>query len=152
MSLRYLSSLAVIKYGIAREDLPQPLYGELDPIEHLNGYFSYRVFGQVNPLCLTIAWAGHWLFPFVGQQTELGAGVKNCLGPGGGELFLFKGWEISVDDFIFDLDRRKVTFFSNISFSRFGDTLRMKMGSELIGDDRIEKVRERVWIGQTIFM
>ena len=122
----------MIKYGIAREDLPQLLYGELDPIEQLvksqlNGDFSYWV-------CLTIAWAGHWLFTFLGQQTELGAGVKNCLGPGGGELFLFKGWEISVDDFIFDLDRRKVTFFGNISFSRFGDTLGMKMGSELIGE------------------
>ena len=32
------------------------------------------------------------------------------------------------------MDRRKVTFFGNISFSRFGDTLGMKLGSELIGE------------------
>ena len=34
-------------------------------------------------------------------------------GVGWGELFLFKGWEISVDDLIFDLDGRKVMFVSS---------------------------------------
>ena len=78
-------------------------------------------------------------------------------------VFLFKGWEISVDDFIFDFDGRNVTFVgssldnweirklkSNISFSSFGE--RMKMISELIGEDGIEKVRERVWIGHSSMM
>ena len=56
------------------------------------------MFGQVDPLHLTISWAGHWVFTLLEQQTELRAGVKTCLGLGGGKLFLFKGWEISVDD------------------------------------------------------
>ena len=33
MSLRNISSLAVNKYGIAWDEMPQPLFGELNKIE-----------------------------------------------------------------------------------------------------------------------
>eukprot|EP00092_Neocalanus_flemingeri_P037529 GFUD01040864.1.p1 GENE.GFUD01040864.1~~GFUD01040864.1.p1 ORF type:complete len:256 (-),score=76.00 GFUD01040864.1:49-816(-) len=165
MSLRKISSSAVIKYGIAWDELPWPLNEELKAMEELiksdlTGQFSYTEMSHASKL--KIGWdAGEWRFSFLNQQpVQIRAGERQCLGMAGGELFLFENREISIDDFTIDLEERKITFYgvcssvknsdgrefkSTIRFTKFHSMEAMKMNSEVIGDDGKIKARERIY-------
>eukprot|EP00092_Neocalanus_flemingeri_P037528 GFUD01040863.1.p1 GENE.GFUD01040863.1~~GFUD01040863.1.p1 ORF type:complete len:251 (-),score=71.86 GFUD01040863.1:105-857(-) len=165
MTLRKISSSAVIKYGIAWDELPWPLNDELKTMEELiksdlTGQFTYTEMSYVSKL--KIGWdAGEWKFSFLNQQpVQIRAGERQCLGMAGGELFLFDNREISIDDFKIDLEERKITFYgmcssvknsdgrkfkSTISFTKFHTMEAMKINSEVVGENGKVKIKERIY-------
>ena len=102
MSLRNLSKLAVIKYGVddAKNELevPQALISELETLEELvksqlqlTGHFTVDD-DITSSARLDVSWSnGEWKFTPLGQQTiSIRAGRRQDLGLAGGELFLFR--------------------------------------------------------------
>eukprot|EP00092_Neocalanus_flemingeri_P041501 GFUD01045196.1.p1 GENE.GFUD01045196.1~~GFUD01045196.1.p1 ORF type:complete len:187 (-),score=49.73 GFUD01045196.1:113-673(-) len=183
-TLRNISSLAVVKYGIARDELPGPLIKELRTMEGLlkseltGDFFHYDM--PLKKACnLNIDWdAGEWRFSssisgrgmeIPQQQTvKIRAGGRQCLGLAGGQLFLFDGRKISIDDFRIDLDERRITFYgicssfknsdgrvfkSTICYPKFHNIEVMKMNSEVIEEngkikrERIFSRGSNVWTG-----
>eukprot|EP00092_Neocalanus_flemingeri_P102199 GFUD01130711.1.p1 GENE.GFUD01130711.1~~GFUD01130711.1.p1 ORF type:complete len:175 (-),score=45.36 GFUD01130711.1:75-599(-) len=172
VSLRKISSLAVIKYGIARDQLPRALIEEL---KNMEGMIKSDLTGEfILPFTYTsklnIDWnAGEWRFRFLNQQpVKIRAGGRQSLGLAGGELFLFDDRKIFIDDFKIDLDERKITFYgvcssvknsdgrafkSTISYLKFHNIEVMKMNSEVIEEngkikrERIFSRGSNVWTG-----
>eukprot|EP00092_Neocalanus_flemingeri_P034942 GFUD01038019.1.p1 GENE.GFUD01038019.1~~GFUD01038019.1.p1 ORF type:complete len:181 (-),score=33.30 GFUD01038019.1:17-559(-) len=159
VSLRSISSLAIIKYGIARDELPLDLIEELRIMEGLIKS-DLTLTGEFFPV--NFVWDnGEWRFSIPNQQpVTIRAGGRNFLGLAGGKLFLFDNRKISIDDFKIDLKERRITFYgmcssvknsdgrvfkSTISFPKFHDIDAMKMSSEVVGDHGKSKVRERIF-------
>ena len=118
MSLKKLSKLAVLKFDLTREELPDTLVEELEEMEawiktNMTGYLMSAHDGSQ----LKIDWArGGWSFTISNQPTlKIEGRGKNCLGFLGGELFLLPGRKIYVDDYKIDLEAKEVIFFGSCS-------------------------------------
>ena len=119
MTLREITMMAVIKFDIPRDQLPEILVNEIEEIEdkintELTGKFeSSGYYDRIE-----IGWSrGEWSLSFLRRKEVLSstikirAGKRNDLGLLGGELFLFPGREIVMDDFKIDFERRMIKFF-----------------------------------------
>ena len=164
MTLRKLSSLTVVEYGIAWNEVPQPLHGELGKLEEmiksdLTGNFLF-VTEASHIGKLKIDWSGgEWRFTISNQPSiSIRAGRRECLGLPGGELFLFKENKIFIDDVRIDLEGRRIMFYgicssindsdgskfkSSISLLKYNSKDVMKMKSEVVGECGQVKVKER---------
>eukprot|EP00092_Neocalanus_flemingeri_P036580 GFUD01039829.1.p1 GENE.GFUD01039829.1~~GFUD01039829.1.p1 ORF type:complete len:180 (+),score=34.62 GFUD01039829.1:57-542(+) len=147
VSLRNISSLAVIKYGIARDELPRALIEELRKME---GRIKSELTGEFTTV--SFVWDdGEWRFRILNQQTvTIRSGGRNSLGLAGGKLFLFDDRKISIDDFKIDLKERRITFYgmcssvknsgdrvfkSTISFTKIHNIEIMKMSSQVVEEN-----------------
>eukprot|EP00092_Neocalanus_flemingeri_P055751 GFUD01065957.1.p1 GENE.GFUD01065957.1~~GFUD01065957.1.p1 ORF type:complete len:172 (+),score=27.77 GFUD01065957.1:38-553(+) len=156
-TLRNISSLAVIKYGIARNELPRALIEELRKME---GRIKSELTGEFTTV--SFVWDdGELRFRILNQQTvTIRSGGRNSLGLAGGKLFLFDDRKISIDDFKIDLKERRITFYgmcssvknadgrvfkSTISFNKVHYIDAMKMSSEVVGEHEKLNVRERIF-------
>ena len=164
MTLREMSKMAVIKYDIPRDQLPDILVKEIEEMEakintELSGkYESSGYYDRIE-----IGWSsGGWSLNFLRRKEvfsstlKIRAGKRNDLGLMGGELFLFPGREIVIDDFKIDFKSRMIKFFgtcssveepdaklfkSAVSFSPEKIRYFMKIESEVMGTEN-EKRKE----------
>ena len=123
MSLSYLSKQAVttvIKHGIDFAELPVHLVKECANMEdlvktELTGNFTYQF--PTFSSELKIDWnKGEWkLTPLNLRTISIRAGRREDLGLPGGELFLFKGSKISIEDLKIDIEASKVFFYGKSS-------------------------------------
>jgi len=167
MTLSYLSSLAVIKNGIERNELevPKTIIKDLGVMEkiindEMTGEFTYTDPDYDSKM--DIAWSpGEWRFTQRNQEpVKIRAGRRENLGLAGGEIFLFEGRKISIDDFNIDLEEKKIKFYgkcssvktycgrdfkSTFSFIKFHGRDAMKVNSELIGEFGVKKAREKIF-------
>ena len=165
MTLREITKMAVIKFDIPRDQLPDILVKEVEAMEakintELTGKYESSGFLLDR---IEIGWSrGEWSLSFLRRKEVLSstikirAGKRNDLGLLGGELFLFPGREIVMDDFKIDFERRMIKFFgtcssfeepdaklfkSTVSFSPEKIRYFMKIESEVIGTE-VEKRKE----------
>jgi len=167
MTLSYLSSFAVIKYGIERNerDVPKTIIKDLEVLEkriidELTGQFTYTDPDYDSKM--DIEWSpGEWRFTLMNQEpVKIRTGRRENLGLAGGDLFLFEGRKISIDDFNIDLEEKKIKFFgkcssvktslgrefkSTFSFIKFLGRDAMKVNSELIGKFGLKKAKEKIF-------
>jgi hypothetical protein len=120
---------------LSRKQLPTTVSEEIEIMEEkirsvFDGKFSRMGFGFSS---IKIDWVdGEWHFTILDwdQQTvKISGGESNSLGLPGGQLFLFSGRSVTIDEFKIDLLEREVTFHGKCSSSK--DSLGRKFKSSL---------------------
>jgi len=125
LTLREISSTAIIKYGLGRYGLPTCLIDELDVLdkiiksEMIGEYINIGVFFYETKLSIGWSCDGEWTFT-LGNQEEMKVkrGVTANLGLDGGELFSLVGRKVMVEDYTLDLKNRKLRFYGTCSSSK----------------------------------
>ena len=134
MSLRNISKLAMVKYGVNKTELPKDLIKEVKEMEdivkaEMSGSFSNLTLNY--SYCLKIEWSpGEWQFVLTTNfhwtpedwkptlrtiKMKIRAGRREHLGFAGGYLFHFPNREVTIDNFKIDLERRKILFLGKCS-------------------------------------
>jgi hypothetical protein len=142
-SLKEMCKIEVIKLGISGSELPTTVAKEVEIMEEniksaFTGIFSYSEYFSSSTL--KIDWVGgEWQFTQLNQQTiKIKAGAENSLGNLGGDLFLFPGRKVSINDYRIDLEGRKVIFYGtfssvkDVSGRQFKSTLLFSSTSNLL--------------------
>jgi len=122
-SLKEICSLAVIKTGTVRINLPSTLADEVEELEgRIKSIFTgtfQRPTDIYTVVTLTIAWTqGQWELTLNNHETlVVKSGVENTLGKIGGQLFLLPGRSVTIFDYKLDLERKKLSFVGKCSSS-----------------------------------
>ena len=125
-TLREISKMAVIKFDIARDQLPDVLMKEIEVMESKINTELTGKYDKMQRRCsgsyhrIEIGWSnGEWNLGITRRKEvstlKIRAGMTNYLGQLGGELFLFPGREIVIDDFDIDFEERMIKFYGSCS-------------------------------------
>eukprot|EP00092_Neocalanus_flemingeri_P001223 GFUD01001305.1.p1 GENE.GFUD01001305.1~~GFUD01001305.1.p1 ORF type:complete len:153 (-),score=37.73 GFUD01001305.1:136-594(-) len=111
LTLKNMCKMVVVKYGLAKEEIPQSL---IEEIEHMEGRIQSELTGVLTSFYdsdIKVEWStGEWSFTPCNQPSiKIRAGRRNCLGSRGGELFLLPGRNVVIEDFKINLEERRVT-------------------------------------------
>ena len=122
-TLKEICKMEVIKLGAPREELPKTILKEVEIMEEkmktfFTGSFSNICNSSYSSLKIDLV-DGEWHFTVCAQPTlKIRGGGSNFLGLPGGQMFLFPGRKVTIDDFKIDLLGREVTFHGKCSSSK----------------------------------
>ena len=121
-TLMEICKMEVIKLGAPREELPKTILKEVEIMEEkmktfFTGSFSNICNSSYSSLKIDLV-DGEWHFTVCAQPTlKIRGGGSNFFGLPGGQLFLFPGRKVTIDDFKINLLEKEVIFHGTCSSS-----------------------------------